>query len=253
MPIKFSEIQALPDLLAADRFSAYFPILPGGGNGKELTLRNCEITLPPYEVAQILVKIMGWSINFAGRRIQQNSMTMGFYEDRLGTAHNILLSWQQEAADFIQAGGQLKRGYAVEVDIQVYDTMGKTALLFRANNVWPMRVTTPTLQDETSTLARIEVDLSVDSVDYVAVTDVSAGRVYTDLPGLTGKAHAAGYRVSPAAEMPFKNIQVPNQLGLSVRHSQSLMNSFMQMDVAAQLNRARGNVMNNILDNLGIR
>lgn len=243
MPISFKELASVPDLLGADRFTAFFPNLPGGGQGRELSLRNVEIGLPPFEVAQILVKILGWSINFAGRRVQQNSLTMGFYEDRKGTAHNILLTWQNECAAFIKAGGKLKIGYVTSIDIQVYDTTGVVALLFRINNAWPMRVTTPPLQDESSTLLRIEVDFSIDSVDYVAVTDTSEGTVYTDLPGVAASASDIGYKVRTSNEMPYKSIQVPNQLNLTAQSSYSLMTSFLQMDIAKSVNTARNNVL----------
>lgn len=231
MPISFNQINSLPDILGSDRFMAMFPNLPGGGEGRGLTLRNVEVTLPPFENTQIIAKILGWSIAFAGRRTQQNSLTMAFYEDYTGYTHNTLLSWQNVVSGFVSPIGMFKKDYATDVEIRVFDTTGQVSLQFRANNVWPMRVTPAPLTDSNEPY-RVDVDFSVDSVDYLAVVDETAGVYY-------GSAYNSPslnrYRAMPVQSIPFRLPYMPQQLQMTALSSYAAMSSFLKLNLEKQV------------------
>lgn len=233
MPITFNEARSIPDIIGNDRFVAYFPNLPGDGYGKDLSLRNVEVNIPPYEIAQVIVKILGWSLAFAGRRVQNNSMTMAFYEDVDATTSLALLAWQRETRGFVRAGGLIKNEYAREVEIKLYDTTGKTSMVFRANNVWPMRVTIPPFSEESHEPARIEVDFSVDSVDYLALVDESGGTSYGDAD-YTSPSAPSYKRIKHQGTIPGSSHMLP-QIGMTVAGSVELMNSFLRTNVSGRI------------------
>lgn len=231
MPISFNQINCLPDILGSGRFMAMFPNLPGGGEGRGLTLRNIEITLPPFENTQIIAKILGWSIAFAGRRTQQNSLTMAFYEDYTGYTHDALLRWQNTVSGFVSPIGLFKKDYAIDVEIRVFDTTGQVSLQYRANNFWPMRVT-PNALTESSDPYRVEVDFSVDSVDYLSVVDEVGGVYY-------GNAYSSPtlnrFRAQPVKAIPFELPYMPQQLQMTALSSYTSMSAFLKLNLQNQV------------------
>lgn len=241
MPISFSEVNSMPDILSNGRFTVFFPSLPnGGGDGKPLSLSNTEITLPAYETAQIIVKIMGWSIAFAGRRIQNNTLSMSFLETVEGNVHPALVNWQIAAAGTLNAGGMRKNDYSIEAMISVYDTTGRVSLNFIANNVWPMRVTPTTLSDDGSQPARVEVDFSVDSVDLDGVGDDLSGTYYS-VDSLAAPSSGPNNRYPQQRSlqaMPF-DLPLPPEVRMSAATSLKLMNSFMAMPISGTLKQGR--------------
>jgi len=216
VPISFSQTTSIPDLLASDRFVVYLPVV-SGSNSELMSILNAEVTLPPYEVGQVLVKMFGWSRAFAGRRVQQNSLSMAFYEVAGGRAHISLCNWQEQAAGMLQAGGAPQTQYAQEIKVVVYDTTGKSALTFTCNNCWPMRITPPAMAHDSSTPARIECDFSVDSVD---LTGVSVGNVN----------YGSAYDL-PISQSPIgANL---SDLRMTARTGLELMNSFARMQAGS--------------------
>lgn len=252
MPISFSQINGLADTLANDRFTVFFPALPGG-DSTLLSLRNTDITLPPYEVAQILVKILGWSLAFAGRRINTNSFTMGFYEDVNAAILQQLTAWQELASGYVKAEGRMKVDYAVAVDLKVYDTTGRTSMMFRLNNCWPMRINVPPWADDATQPAKIECDMSVDSVDLIGIGDEEANVVYF-VDDNTGSFQAPELRQmsrSSMTAMPF-DLPIPAEVRMSINTSLKLMNTFMALPVANKL-RPAADAINGLSSLLGIR
>lgn len=234
MPISFKQINSIPDIMNSERFMVMIPNLPGGGTGEKLTIRNVDVTLPPMEVAQILVKILGWTLAFAGRRIQQNSLTMSFYEDSAGTVTNALAKWQDACAGFVNAGGLLKKDYTRDFEVKAFDSTGKAALVFHCNNCWPMRITHPQLSSDSNAPYRVDVDMSIDSVDLLGITDEGNQTAFTD--SYRRVSDLGGFKTSPISQVQTGNLpfQIP-QLNMSVGSSYSLMNSVLGMNLNGSL------------------
>lgn len=250
MPINFSQINGLADTLANDRFTVFFPALPGG-DSTLLSLRNTDITLPPYEVAQILVKILGWSLAFAGRRVNTNSFTLGFYEDVNAAILQQLTAWQELAAGFVKAEARMKIDYAVDIELKVYDTTGRTCMVFRMNNCWPMRVNIPAWADDATQPAKVEVDMSVDSVDLIGVGDETANVIFAENTSNFQAPELRQMSRSELTALPF-DLPIPAEVRMSIGTSLKLMNTFMALPIANKL-RPAANAINGLSSLLGIR
>lgn len=96
MPISFSQINAIPDVLPNNRHELMFPSIQGS-DGYALTLRHGHVTLPQAQIAQIPVKFFAHSVAFAGSLSAENSMTVTFLEDSNGTVLQALIAWMQIA------------------------------------------------------------------------------------------------------------------------------------------------------------
>lgn len=174
MGISFTDMRGIPDILSVDKQVLYFTNVPGGdgSSGRSLTLRHADATFPPQEIGQVIAKPNGWSRAFAGRRVQTNSMSVSFHEDRHGTSSKTLSRWMHLCSGSNKAGGKLSSEYAVTVELKAEDTMGKEALIYRINKVWPMRVQIPAYSPDASAPMKIEVDFSLDSMDLIGTVDV---------------------------------------------------------------------------------
>jgi hypothetical protein len=222
MALSFQEVNSLPDILGSDRFLLYFPTLPGdAGEGKDLTLRHQEITLPPYEVGTVISKPYGWSVSHAGRRVQATEFNVSFVEDVEGTTLSRLVAWQDYCSGIRRAGGYLKNKYAVDAELQVRDTTGKVALYFDMRGIWPIRITPPPLTEESSP-ARVECDFSIDCLDFIAVS--VGDKTYSGSNAINRGKSSLLPATSPGS-LPFKlPISVPS-LGLSINQTPALLSS----------------------------
>lgn len=237
MPITFNQINAQPDIISSERYMALFPKLPGGVTSDTLTVLNCEVTIPPFETAQIIVKIMGWSLAFAGRRVQQNTLSMGFFENINGSVHYSLLSWQKSCHGFLNATGMYKKDYAVDIELRVYDTTGTVSMSFRVNNAWPMRVTPPPLTEGAQPY-RVDTDFSVDSVDFLAVVDEEQRTIY----GSSYNSNLNSYKAKPLSALPFNLPYMDQQLSLTAAQSHAAMNAFLNMKIRDQVTYAANGI-----------
>lgn len=179
MVMTFNDMRGVPDILSVDKQVLYFTNVPGGdsSSGRSLTLRHSDASFPPQEIGQVVAKPNGWSRAFAGRRVQTNSMSVAFHEDRNGTSSNILIKWMNECSGCIKAGGKLSAEYATSVELKAEDTMGKNALIWRINKVWPMRVQPSPYSGDASSPMKVDVDFSVDSMDLIGVIDVDGNAI----------------------------------------------------------------------------
>lgn len=165
MPISLDQVAGL-EVLASNRCTIFIPSNPGG-DGQGLTLRHGSVQLPQLEVSQIMVKLGGFNVAFAGRRSQQNSISVEFTETIDGYATKELILWQQACAGYKNAGGRAKSEYAKEAQIQIYDTMGQQSLYFKVLNMWPMRINNPELGEDSQPY-HLQVEFSIDAMDLVA-------------------------------------------------------------------------------------
>jgi hypothetical protein len=166
MPITYSEVLSVGDILDSSRHTLMFPNTPAGGDGRSLTLRHGAITLPRFEVAQIISKPFGWSVAHAGRRMQENIMSVEFFETTGGPSTKTLVAWQNLCHGLDGTNMGLKRNYAVNCEMSLYDTTGKTALKFKCINVWPKTIDISDYPEE-STPAHVRCEFSIDALDLV--------------------------------------------------------------------------------------
>lgn len=228
MPFTFNEVASVGDVLPNNRHTVWFPALPNGVSGKTLTLRHGTLSLPPWEVGQIIVNLYGWSVAFAGRRQQQNTFTLDFVETTGGVSLKTLLGWQSFAAGFKQPLGYPSATYAVTAAFKAADTTGAYALVGKMYGVWPMTIQTGDFEENTDAL-HISTTFSVNAIDIDdLVTAEQARSLSTSTFLSSGLSLGSTNLAVPSTVMSGVNIaqkmvEKMNASGLSV---QSLVSSF---------------------------
>ncbi|QIG74765.1 putative tail tube protein [Rhizobium phage RHph_I42] len=168
MPISFTEVAAAGDVLPNNRHTLYFPAIPDVMDGHELTVRHSNVSLPPLGVGQIIVKMLGWSVGFAGIRTQINTFTVEFVETVDAPVVKGLAQWQDICAGFKSHLAKMKKDYAVNPRCVAADTTGKLALTVDLMNVWPVNITYGQFTED-SGAAMVTAEFSVDAIDIVGL------------------------------------------------------------------------------------
>lgn len=168
MPFTFTQIAATGDPLPANRHILQFPSLPGSLDGQALTLRHTTVTLPPLQIGQILLKLAGWPISFAGIRVMQNTFSAEFIETKGSPVVKTLVAWSDKCAGFRTHRSLSKKQYAVNSQCIACDTAGKKALIVDLLSVWPMSVTFGNYVEESSPV-HVSVEFSLDAMDIKEV------------------------------------------------------------------------------------
>ena len=164
MALDFNVIAGLDDVLTTDRHLLYFPSLPTGVDGKDLTLRHAEVSIPPFKTAKIPVNVFGWPVAFAGRREFETTFSVSFHETVNSPVIRSLYGWQNICSGFKTAAGQPKDEYAVDCKFKIKDTTGKSAIVLKLHNVWPETINFPEFGEET-TAWHSDVEFSCDGID----------------------------------------------------------------------------------------
>lgn len=162
MPVLFSELSNLPDILATYRHSLFFPQVTGVDN-KTLTLVKTRVTLPQEAVGHIQVKLLGHSIGFRGGLSFENIITVSFYELSNGIVIRSLAEWLKLVRNRADGTSLTKAEYAHDGVFEVYNTTGKLAMSFKLVNLFPVIVQYPDFGEE-ATAAEFQVQFNVDQV-----------------------------------------------------------------------------------------
>lgn len=168
MTLPFSKVASIGDVLSTDRHILYFPEIPAVGDGEPLTLRHGTVSLPPIDVAQIIVHLFGWPVAFAGRRALTNSFSVDFVETTGAPMIKNLTLWSDVCSGIKTAGGSMKAEYAIDCEFTVKDTVGDASVKFKLLNVWPKTVDLPEFGEESAGM-HIHCEFSFDGIDIVEV------------------------------------------------------------------------------------
>lgn len=207
MPVEFSEVDAVPDILATDRFSLYFPTI-ADADGYDLLIRNVSVQLPTESIGHIKKRYLGHPIGFAGGVTTDNQITCEFYEDRAATITKAFTSWMKIIRDKHSRNGGLRREYSANGKLKAYDTVGKAAIVYTLYNMFPVSMQHPDY-GEGSSPAKVSVVFNVDAVDI----DDSAMPSHS-----TGKTRTSNaiYGGSSAFHNTSTNTEFPSGAGLGI-------------------------------------
>jgi hypothetical protein len=230
MAISFTEVSSTGDALPNDRHELKFPNIAGVMEGNGLTLRHTTVSLPPIQIGQIVVKQLGWSLSFAGLRVQQNTFSVEFVETVDAPVIKSLFKWQDICAGIKTHQAKMKSDYAVKAQCRALDTTGKAALIVDLLNVWPVNVTYGQFSEESSA-ARVQCEFSVDAVDVVGLefnnTDFSRSVSASQGSPTLSYASTSGASFSSGSIGSF-NIydSVLKQLGINSSNVSSVLSRF---------------------------
>ena len=136
--LAFSDFDALPDVLAVDRFELL--LAPAGGVSnvnQTLAIRCTQVSIPQEQTDVMTVQIQGLEFNYRGKRMFDKSMSATFVETTDGAVQTSLRAWTQNVCGSESGNGQIKKQYSTQGTLNVFDQSGNTALFFVIDNVWP--------------------------------------------------------------------------------------------------------------------
>ena len=146
--LAWSDFDALPDVLATDRFQ--FLLSPSGvaGINQVLAIRCMQVSIPEEMFDVMPVNIQGMEFNFRGRRTYDKAISASFVETTDQVVSRSIAQWMQLIAGSESQNGPGKTGYVTQGTLNVFDQSGNVALSYTIDNIWPSSV--PAVQLEGS-------------------------------------------------------------------------------------------------------
>lgn len=138
--LAFNDFDALPDVLATDRFQILITPTSAGSLNATLAVRCNQITIPEEQTEPMLVQIQGMEFSFRGRRVYDKLITATFVETTDAAVTQGIRTWTQNVAGGESQNGQSKKQYATVGTINVFDQSGNTAMTFQCINMWPSAI-----------------------------------------------------------------------------------------------------------------
>ena len=94
--IAFSDFNALPDVLALDRFELLLSPSGSSNTNQTLAIRCVQLSIPAEQTEPMLVAIQGLQFYYRGRRIYDQQMIAAFVETTDGAVQRSLRTWTQQ-------------------------------------------------------------------------------------------------------------------------------------------------------------
>lgn len=138
--VSFSQIDALADALATDRFEILLDPQGVEGANSVLALRCQQVVVPEEMIEPMLLQIHGMEFSYRGRRTYDKAIGASFVEFADAKAGQSLRSWMQNIVGGESHNGQSKRQYAILGTLNVFDQSGNIALAYTLDNCWPNQI-----------------------------------------------------------------------------------------------------------------
>lgn len=163
MVVQFTDLQGSGDILGNDRYKLTFGRIPGGGDAQTLSILCDHVGVPAQTAGHIRVNLLGYKVGFAGNDSSDTVLNASFYDNEKGAVLRALTQWRLFIQNRADHTSPLKREYAVNCGLRIYDTTGASALYFTLRNVFPISIQMGDLS-ETSGPLKHDVQFNVDEV-----------------------------------------------------------------------------------------
>lgn len=165
-----SQMQSLPDVLATDRFTINFGVIPGFGDTSTSLLLKCiDVYIPGTANQRFAVPLGNVNRSFRGKKEfgQQNTMQCTFVETVDLTSLQALRMWLEYIAGTNSGNSQgYIADYAVTPTISVYDTTGSVADSVQLFRCFPENVPDVPLSTQQSQQMVFSASFSFDYAVY---------------------------------------------------------------------------------------
>ena len=143
--IAWSDIDALPDVLANDRFQFLMAPSVNADLNSTLALRCQQVSVPEEMFEPMVVALQGFEFSFRGRHVFDKLISATFIETVDGAVSTGISQWMQSIGGTESGNGGTKKTYSTTATLNVFDQSGNTALAFTIKNLWPSQVPTTQL------------------------------------------------------------------------------------------------------------
>jgi hypothetical protein len=158
---------AILDVQATWSWGITIPSIPGQGDTRTLTSKAISTTLPGSTIEQNTLEAQGGiKLNFAGRRIWEQTWNITIIETRDASTRDQWLSWMDFTRNPIDGTGNYKSLYAVPIELALYDDAGVQSRSIKIVNAFPTAISAPNL-DQQNGIVQYDMTLVYDYVEEV--------------------------------------------------------------------------------------
>lgn len=156
-PLEITDVLGEPDILDLNRFLMVFPSIPGGGNSRNLAIRCFSASIPGISNEAFEAMMGGHTMNYRGRKIYNNPISLSFYEDVNMNTLRTLRGWHERVVGS-QSGNSLGYidDYSATGYLYSFDTTGAAAALHKLFRAFPAELPEITHSSESSTAVQIQ-------------------------------------------------------------------------------------------------
>ncbi len=163
-----AQTQAMPDVIATDRFVFNFGSIPQSANTlTSLSIKCIDAVIPGFSNERFEVKIGAQARGFRGQKNYQRIAQLQFIETVDMSALKALRNWHEfvVGTNSGNSGGYINQ-YAVTVSMQTYDTTGALADVATFYRVFPVDVQDVPMSAVQTQQMMVSAQLSYDYVVF---------------------------------------------------------------------------------------
>lgn len=171
-PIIRSQINALPDMLSADRFVLLFSNIPNTKNNPftDFSIKVLQGSIPGVNQEDFQVSIASFVRNFRGRKIFDNNVNFSMAETVDFTTHNTLRAWHEYIAGTESGNsGGYSDDYAVTATIYTFDTTGLQVDAANFYKIRPVSLPDTLLSNDNTSPMMTSCNFAFDWVDFNSI------------------------------------------------------------------------------------
>lgn len=161
----YDKVLALPDAAQTWNFDLFFPLIPGSGDGRELTYKCKGTALPGSKIEQLMIELHGTQKAEAGRALYDHTFTATFLETVNWKTYTDFRAWRDYMRSWKRNTGANSSGYKVNVELDVYDNAGNVAQTFILAGAFVMDINEVQFNGAESQAVEMSINLSFDYID----------------------------------------------------------------------------------------
>jgi hypothetical protein len=163
-----SQMQALPDVLASDRFIINFGSIPGyGDTSSDLTLKCMDVQISGNSNERFEVPLGNVVRSFRGKKNYSRTLACTFAETVDLTTLAALRQWLEQVVGTDSGNSQgYINDYSVTAQIQVFDTTGAVADNVSVFRCFIIDLQDHNMQTQSSQAVTLNATFSYDYVEY---------------------------------------------------------------------------------------
>lgn len=156
---------AIQDVQQTWSWGIVIPRIPGTGSTRDFTGKCISTTIPSSTVEVVKLEAQGGiQLNWAGRRLWEQTWNATFVEDRNANTRAVILDWIKLIRDPVLGVGSYKAVYAVPIELALYDDVGLQSRSMKLVNAFPTSLGQASL-DQNSGIVQYDVGFSYDLVE----------------------------------------------------------------------------------------
>lgn len=153
---------AIQDVQSTWSWGIVIPRVPGTGDTRTLTSKCTSTSIPGSTIEQNKLEAQGGiQLNYAGRRLWEQTWNATFIETRDASTRKAFLDWMDLIRNPVLGVGSYKSVYAVPIELALYDDAGLQSRSIKLVNAFPTALGQANL-DQNNGIVQYDVTFSYD-------------------------------------------------------------------------------------------